>query len=344
MIALQILTLLFTITLSSSWKVLTMENDVGYNFQDISSSVACDQFFHGTPWPMPVNSSNLGVVKLCQNQVGIQDQTIVFATLFSSTDRIPLYTAYTVSLTPGGKEYKRPSSEYWHRVSVGLCNLKDLPVSPILSMIGHKPRRPLHECGKYQAIWTDYEDNGMHLDRGHLCPNFINSQDRTKQLGTFTLTNAAPQYAEFNEHSWWKYECITHFAVINLVPNEKVFLMTGTYGNAVDEYGNPVWLNINGEHGKNPVRVPGYYWKAVCYPGNAAVGKPAWAYAVVQKNENKLKKASFKSFISLKEFANQYFHDLPFGDSCINAPFGEFGQYLSKDAFDNIMKHYCGGN
>jgi len=94
MIALQILTLLFTITVSSSWKVLTMEKGVGYNF----GSVACDQFFHGTPWPMPVNSSNLGVVKLCQNQIGIQDQTIVFATLFSSTDRIPLYTAYTVSL------------------------------------------------------------------------------------------------------------------------------------------------------------------------------------------------------------------------------------------------------
>ena len=51
-------------------------------------------------------------------------------------------------------------------------------------------------CEQFQALDCDYYQSGF--DPGHLAPNAINSRDEEKQTGTFTLTNAAPQYGSFN--------------------------------------------------------------------------------------------------------------------------------------------------
>ena len=69
----------------------------------------------------------------------------------------------------------------------------------------------------YQALDTDYKGNteNLHIDRGHLMPNGMANQvlsffqlfsinpyfpqDELMQRTTFTLTNVAPQYGNFNQ-------------------------------------------------------------------------------------------------------------------------------------------------
>ncbi|CAK8694444.1 unnamed protein product [Clavelina lepadiformis] len=287
----------------------------------------CDDFFHHKPWPMPVDVMERGVVKLCQNEVegGLEGKPF-FATLFSTTDRIPVYTANAIVLHRGAKSYDRPSSEYWKRVALGLCGRNALPVNSVDSIITFTNHTELKMCRKYQAVCEDYHDNELDLDRGHLSPNAINSQNLEKQRATFTLTNAAPQFAKFNQHSWRVYECVTMYTILDLVPGEKVYILTGTYGTALDKNNKPLWLNKNELPDKNPVKVPGYYWKAVCYPGNSH--NAAWGYAIVQKNVNVKEMADFRNYMTLKIFADKYFLDLPFGSECLNASFGQFGKHV----------------
>lgn len=300
-------------------------------------SASCDEFFHGPAWPMTKGYANKGVVKLCQNQKHSK-QTIVFATLFSTKDRYPIYTANKVVLVPKGHEYPRPEPYLWTRVSLTLCNIQELPTQPVLSMIGHVAKHLRDQCGKYQALNEDYVDNTLDLNRGHLSPNAINNEDLTKQSGTFTLTNAAPQFALFNQFSWREYECVAQYTILELVPKEEVFIMTGTYGTAYDSYHNPLF--IDGKE-TNPVKVPGYYWKIVCYAGNATENKDPWAYAIIQKNINVKSRATYASYMLLKDFASKYFVDPPFGEDCMNAPFGAFEKYLVPQVFEQFIEKYC---
>ena len=45
---------------------------------------------------------------------------------------------------------------------------------------------------------SDYYENTNNLTGGHLCPNSKMKRDAKRQLGTFTLTNAAPQFTKSN--------------------------------------------------------------------------------------------------------------------------------------------------
>ena len=286
----------------------------------------CDSFFQRKPWPMPKEISSSEVVKLCQTQMhGTKRGKVVFASLFSPKYRIPIYTANTISLNKSEKIFPRPPESAWERVAIGLCNLTSIPQSPIFSDIGRVDHYEFSLCKKYQAVSEDYSKNKMDFDRGHLSPSHINARDIEKVTGTFTLTNAAPQYAKFNEYAWEKYECITEHTIMDLVPNELVYIITGTYGSALDKEGKPLWLNKNNPN-KSPVKVPGYYWKAVCYPGSQE--KEPWGYAIVMPNVDRVVIPLFQNYVTLQKFSEQYFDDVPFGPECMNASFGKFASIL----------------
>lgn len=303
---------------------------------------SCNEYFHGLPWPMLKDvgdDSTRSLVKLCQkfeNGTGVT----LYATLYNTFTRIPIYSANKVVLYPNQKINPRPDEDAWKKVATGLCNIGVLPKTPIYSNLGHVKSEMYKKCRKFQAVTSDYTNNHMGFDRGHLSPNHINSRNCEKQLGTFTLTNAAPQYADFNEQSWRIFECVTEFTIIDFVPGEPVYIITGTYGSALDKHGKPIWLNKNNstKFYKNPVKAPGFYWKAVCYPGNNN-GKDPWAYAVIEKNVNKVTTANYSDYITLKEFSQKYFVDPPFGDVCMNAGFGQFSKVFP--IWDSYVKKNC---
>lgn len=281
----------------------------------------CNEFFFGQPFPMP-KEDRKGLVKLCQTQAheGYSGPS-VYATLYSTEDRIPVYSANVIALYPNSSDYTRPDSSFWKRLSLSLCGLKELPSHAIESVLGTANESIYVTCGQLQATDNDYKGSSqaLHLDRGHLNPNSINSQDLEKQIATFTLTNAAPQVSSFNEITWRAYECMTKHVIMQHVPMERVYIMTGTMGVAKDENNNPFWMNDNGEEHKNRVKVPGYYWKAVCYPGNPWTGMEAWSYAIL--HENAANTVSTPAhFMTVKKFSSAYFKDDLFGTVCLNAP------------------------
>ena len=290
------------------------------NFYPRSSTADCSQFFHGIVWPIPNHVMQKNLVALCQTDAG--SPTEYYATLFSTTDKIPVYSANVVNIN-NQKKCSRPGNYLWRRVARVLCNHQSLPPNLYYSQIGSQGTM---NCGQLQALDSDYKYNNLQLDRGHLTPNSINARNYYKQRATFTLTNAAPQYRQFNGQWWRVIECITEQTILDWVPNENVYIMTGTYG-----IGSPSHLKS--------VLVPGYYWKAVCYPGNVHTGASPWGYAIIRQNVNVRQRVSFNDYVTLNYFTNVYFpNSPPFGINCINAPFGRF-QFLSNPVvWDQYLK------
>ena len=268
----------------------------------------CNQFFQGKPWPIPARVKTQDLVKLCQTDCGSPTQ--YYATLFNTNDKIPVYSANVVNINRNQTTYHRPGSNFWRRVARALCNHHSLPWAVYDSEIGSQGTM---KCEQLQAVDSDYKNNNMKLDRGHLNPNSINSRDYYKQKATFTLTNAAPQYRQFNGIWWRVIECITEQTILDWVPNEDVYIMTGTFG-----AGTP-------SHMKS-VLIPGYFWKAVCYPGNTHTGADQWGYAIIRPNKDEVQKVSFKDYMTLDDFADEYFPiaSPPFGSNCISPRFGKF--------------------
>lgn len=306
------------------------------------SGLYCDEFFFGTFFPR-MKGNQSGLVKLCQTQEHEHYQgPAVYATLYSMLDRIPVYSASVSQLYPNCSGYSRPVEKYWSRVSLTLCNITSLNYNdiPLPSLLGHGGSLT-EKCGKYQALNRDYEGNREELDvdRGHLNPNAINCQDMELQLATFTLTNAAPQFAKFNEIAWEQYECVAEFIILKYAPLERVYIVTGTWGVAKDKDGKPLWMNSNNPD-KNKVKIPGYYWKAVCYPGNEWEGKDPWGYAVIHPNIDSAQPSSPENFMKLNEFSSQYFQDNLFGDVCLNADLGPIKDYF--DVWEETLVTECG--
>ena len=285
-------------------------------------SAICDDFFQGAnKFPPVKNQPANGVVKLCQNDLvitGDGNGKALYATLFDTTSKIPIYSANAISINPSAATQTRPSNTEWERVSSALC-VATLPnASLFYSRISAKGT--LTNCDKFQALDSDYKGNTKDLTRGHLCPNSIMKRDKDKQLGTFTLTNAAPQFAKSNQGDWRRIECVTEKAIETLVPNEKVYVITGVSGTYM---AGSAALTLN-----NRVATPAKYWKLVCYPGTAT--KAAWAFGIVADNKPASSVTPKSNYKTLKSVATQYFDatKMPFTDKCLNAPLGAFKDHL----------------
>ncbi|CAH1791208.1 unnamed protein product, partial [Owenia fusiformis] len=121
-----------------------------------------------------------------------------YATLYSTSQKIPAWSAYKVE---------------------DLCTSKDRSSS-------WRKEKEL-DCND-QASNDDYKSSGYH--KGHLNPNAIHNCDVKVMKSTFTLTNAAPQRPTFNSGRWNAHEGKTRkYLKEECVKNSgHLYLITGT--------------------------------------------------------------------------------------------------------------------
>ncbi|XP_029610675.1 endonuclease domain-containing 1 protein isoform X6 [Salmo trutta] len=175
---------------------------------------------------------------ICQ----LYKNTYRFATLYDTTNRIPVFSAYTFT----GYTKGRP--------------IRSWMIEPQLEDIKNQPDMKVdNKAVTHQAVDTDYELNKMKLDRGHLFPCSQVPDDDTKS-STFTLTNAVPQYEKFNRGSWKTMECrVRKSLALNCKDNNnkiKAYVVTGA-----------VPSNINNKL-NNRVNIPDLMWTAYCCYSN----------------------------------------------------------------------------
>ncbi|CAH1272224.1 Hypp4796 [Branchiostoma lanceolatum] len=253
---------------------------------------SCDSFFVGDAWPKSSFQPSDSTCRICQTLAG--DKKSVFATAFNTHYRIPEYTASAITRDPDIPEQERPSSSLWDRVQLGLCGKKVhdaiydscdevetdgwgvTRMSDIWKASGTRCRlsNPSFDdlqqsyCGDCQALDDDYSGCGTTYNRGHINPNAINNKDADVQDGTFSMINVAPQDDDFNQCVWQPYECAVGRKADEVYKNAEkagsnsktLYVITGTKLGQ-----HTTWM-------KGRVAIPGYYWKALCYPGDESKG------------------------------------------------------------------------
>nr|XP_023995868.1 endonuclease domain-containing 1 protein-like [Salvelinus alpinus] len=170
------------------------------------------------------------------------NKTYRFATLYDTTNRIPVFSAYTFT----GNTTGRPSQSWMIEPQLeDINNQRDMKVDN--KAVTHN----------FQAVDADYINNNLGLDRGHLFPCSHVPDDETMR-STFTLTNAVPQDSSFNRGRWCKMECnVRKYIVENCKNNNKIeaYVVTGAVPNITNK------LN-------NRVNIPDIMWTAYCCKNN----------------------------------------------------------------------------
>lgn len=205
----------------------------------------CNQIFYKRQSPSYRYLSK-DMVYICQQY----NNTVFYATLYDTKNRIPVYSALELDLTYNGKR------------------LDDkLFIEPMLAtnwgggdfnMIEFESSQH-SKFGKKQALGTDYSSSGY--DKGHVNPQMFNALSNDSRYATNIYTNIAPQYANFNQNTWAEMEqgllrtlkkyCIFEgakiFVIVGVEPSIKRFTELRTREKYVER-----------------VNVPKFYWTAVC--------------------------------------------------------------------------------
>ncbi|XP_016014203.2 endonuclease domain-containing 1 protein [Rousettus aegyptiacus] len=216
---------------------LVGEGDAGFG--------ECDQFFYAETPPAGLVAE--GHVKICQRSEGAQR----FATLYSTRDRIPVYSAFRAPrLAPGGTEQR------W-LVEPQI----DDPDSKLEEAINEADAiTSVNNLGSRQALNTDYLDSDY--QGGQLYP-FSLSNDF--HMATFTLTNAVPMTPSFRERWYMNLNSLMDQA---LTPQcgggDDLYILTGAV---------PSDHNV-----KDKVTIPEFVWLAAC----CAVPGGGWAMGFVK--------------------------------------------------------------
>ncbi|XP_029610696.1 endonuclease domain-containing 1 protein [Salmo trutta] len=158
-----------------------------------------------------------------------------FATLYDTTNRIPVFSAYTFT----GNTTGRPKDPWM--IEPGL----DAEMQESV------------EGKSLQAVNNDYKNSIKKKDvnRGHLFP-CSHAHNLDTQKSTFTLTNIVPQDVNFNNGSWREMEENVRGTLVENCKDAndqiKAYVVTGAVPN-----NNKVKLN-------NRVNIPGLMWTAYC--------------------------------------------------------------------------------
>ncbi|XP_042184001.1 endonuclease domain-containing 1 protein-like [Oncorhynchus tshawytscha] len=176
------------------------------------------------------------------------NNTYRFATLYDTTNRIPVFSAYTFS----GKEVGRPSQSWMMEPQLEGVVEEEMKNQSVVK------KRNNNEDIRFQAVNKDYDNNTLGLEKGHLFPCSYAPDNDTKK-STFTLTNAVPQESSFNKGSWKTMECRVRKALeLNCKDNNnkiKAYVVTG----AVPSSSNKL---------NNRVNIPDLLWTAYCCYNN----------------------------------------------------------------------------
>uniref|UniRef100_A0AAZ3QR81 Endonuclease domain-containing 1 protein n=1 Tax=Oncorhynchus tshawytscha TaxID=74940 RepID=A0AAZ3QR81_ONCTS len=219
-------------------------------------------------------------------------KTYRFATLYDMINRIPVFSAYTFS----GKAVGRPSQSWM--------------IEPQLENIKYQSDMKVdNKAVKNQAVDTDYKNNNLGLDRGHLFPCSYAPNDDTKR-STFTLTNAVPQASSFNRGSWKTMECRVRKALeLNCKDynnnNIKAYVVTG----AVPSSSNTL---------NNRVNIPDLMWTAYCCYNSNLGQWVAQAHWGENQQEDKGKTLKPETLGALEKELNKIYNDgvKVFHDDC----------------------------
>uniref|UniRef100_A0A4W5LRG1 Uncharacterized protein n=1 Tax=Hucho hucho TaxID=62062 RepID=A0A4W5LRG1_9TELE len=166
-----------------------------------------------------------------------------FATLYDTTNRIPVFSAYTFTGPPTD------------------CRPKDLwMMEPQLENVNNSPE--MQKLGehhyKHQAGNYDYGDSKKDVNRGNLFP-CSHAHDLDTQKSTFTLTNIVPQVVSFNGGSWNEMERnIREKLMADCFSNNgkiKAYVVTGAVPSRNNTLNNKL---------ENQVNIPELLWTAYC--------------------------------------------------------------------------------
>ncbi|CAK6978127.1 endonuclease domain-containing 1 protein-like [Scomber scombrus] len=189
-----------------------------------------------------------------------------FATLYDTSNKIPVYSAYKFQSNGG---CSRDTSWYIEP------QLDDPTKGPEMNTEGTVTEPPR---GDNQALNDDYHKSGYH--RGHLVPVYHRNTKACLDA-TFTLTNAAPQSPKFNSGAWRVAEATVAKKLDTDCLNKgfKAYIITGVVPGNTD---------IKGNNPPNPgsVNVPDYFWSAYCCVDNNKVPVPSVFGAYHRKNDN----------------------------------------------------------
>ncbi|XP_059361658.1 endonuclease domain-containing 1 protein-like [Carassius carassius] len=225
----------------------------------------CKKFFLNKAPPDFTPPVGVSVKPICQCLWDDNDEQIyLYATLYSTTWKIPVYSAYVFGSANVGR------CDPWYTEPQ-----LDGDSEPCMSPKGYSKR-----IGINQAVKSDYEKSGY--DKGHLYP-VLHTYNHLSMLATSTLTNAAPQNKCFNQVAWLEHER----AVIDDLQScvGTAYVVTG------------VVPDMDAPKLKNRVYVSKYYWRATCclkdgqYTGKGYIGpdnKGQVLKLTIQELQNKL--------------------------------------------------------
>ncbi|XP_066538267.1 endonuclease domain-containing 1 protein-like [Hoplias malabaricus] len=167
-----------------------------------------------------------------------------YATLYDSSRRVALYSAYTFKKSDGQRRMDTPwmyEPQLDSEEESG--NMRTLPPSD-------KPEPLIEES---QAVLEDYVD-AVEFERGPLNPDQHQAESQDK-AATYTLTNVVPQITDFMEGSWAAYLDRTRRRLNNFCRGVS-YVVTG--------------VTISGltirRGGQDRLAIPKYIWSAYCCP------------------------------------------------------------------------------
>ncbi|XP_003781369.2 endonuclease domain-containing 1 protein [Otolemur garnettii] len=234
----------------------------------------CDKFFYAETPPAGLMADSH--VKICQRSEGAER----FATLYSTRDRIPVYSAFRAAPpAPGAAEQR------W-LVEPQI----DDPKSTLEEGVNEAEAiTSVNNLGSKQALNTDYLDSDY--QRGQLYP-FPLSGDF--QMTTFALTNSAPMTQSFQERWYMNLNSLMDQALTPQCGNgEDLYIITGT---------------VPSDHRvKDRVTVPKFVWLAAC----CAVPGGGWAMGFIKhtRDSDVIEDVMVKDLEKLLPFNPQLFYN-----------------------------------
>ncbi|XP_044040969.1 uncharacterized protein LOC122870671 [Siniperca chuatsi] len=188
----------------------------------------------------PAGVKGTSLRKICQKYA----DKLRYATLYDSSRRLPLYSAYIFKKSDGKRRMDTPWMYEPQLVSDDESgNMRALPLT--------EDTPPLIEVS--QAVLEDYTD-AVEYRRGPLNPDLHQSEPDDKS-STYTLTNVVPLIPHFLDTSWNPYLDIIRRRLNNFC-HGKSFMVTGvTVSGATIQREN-----------RDRLAIPKHLWLAYCCP------------------------------------------------------------------------------
>ncbi|XP_041727278.1 endonuclease domain-containing 1 protein-like [Coregonus clupeaformis] len=192
-----------------------------------------------------------------------------FATLYDTTNKIPVFSAYTYTGYIKGKKRNK-----W-KIEPQLNNINDNSKMILDDGGGPYPNQAGNNDYKEEKK-KEEEKEKEKFNRGHLFP-FSYAIDQETKDSTFTLTNIVPQVVTFNGGSWEDMECDVRNNIENNCKDDKNIIKAYVVTGAAPSESNKL---------NNRVNIPKLLWTAYCCNNSQGqwVAEAHWGVNKEEKN------------------------------------------------------------